>query len=72
MSPYKKEGGVPTIANNDQMKMIIKGLGKQSDLDTCFISSEHPLRYVRELEASISDRPAFLEQKLADLKLENP
>lgn len=49
MSPYKKDNGVPTIANNDQLKMIIKGLGKLSDQDTCFISSEHPLKYVREL-----------------------
>ena len=49
MSPYKKDNGVPTNANKDQLKMIIKGLGKLSDQDTCFISSEHPLKYVREL-----------------------
>lgn len=59
---------MPTIANNDQIKMILKGLGKLSLLDTSFISSEHPLNYVRELESSIGDKQPFLDQKLGSLK----
>ena len=72
MSPYKKDNGVPTIANNDQLKMIIKGLGKLNDQDRCFISSEHPLKYVKELETSVGDRAPFLETKLSCLKPEHP
>lgn len=40
------------ISKNDQVKVILKDLGIQSENDLSFITSEHAIQYVRELEAS--------------------
>ena len=67
MSPYKaknenSKSNVPTIASNDQLKMILKGLGKmKSGSDLSFVTSEYALKYISELEATIdhSEDPAL-------------
>mmetsp|Transcript_363 Transcript_363/g.300 ORF Transcript_363/g.300 Transcript_363/m.300 type:complete len:138 (+) Transcript_363:2307-2720(+) len=48
----KKEGDKKyhVISKNDQVKVILKDLGIQSDNDLSFITSEHAIQYVRELE----------------------
>ena len=58
MSPYKPKNDpkaeVPTIANNDQLKMILKVIGKQEETtDLSFVTSEYALKYIRELQGSI-------------------
>jgi hypothetical protein len=56
MSPCKAKNDdsgseMPTIANNDQTKMILKGLGMMNnETDLSFVTSEYALRYVEELE----------------------
>ena len=58
MSPYKPKNeppsDTPTIANNDQVKMILKCLGKQEDdSDLSFVTSDYALKYVKELQGTI-------------------
>jgi len=38
------------IGNSDQVKIILHGIGKQTNQDLSFITSEHAVNYVRELE----------------------
>lgn len=40
------------ISKKDQVKVILKDLGIQTDHDLSFITSEHAIQYVRELEQS--------------------
>jgi hypothetical protein len=48
---------MPTIANNDQTKMILKGLGiMDTTIDLSFVTSEYALKYVEELEESINHK----------------
>jgi hypothetical protein len=56
MSPCKvkneeQKGDTPMIGNNDQTKMILKGLGMMNaDIDLSFVTSEYALKYIDELE----------------------
>jgi hypothetical protein len=57
LSPFGKKDGKDgdktkqhTISKNDQLKVILKDLGIQTDEDLSFITSEHAIQYVRELE----------------------
>ena len=59
MSPYKPknsvDGDTPTIANNDQVKMILKCLGKQEEeTHLSFVTSEYAMKYVKELQGTIN------------------
>ena len=40
------------ISKNDQVKVILKELGHQSEESLSFLTSEHAISYVRELEQS--------------------
>ena len=42
-----------TIGSNDQVKVILRSLGEPSDNDLSFLTSNHALQYVREIEAAI-------------------
>jgi hypothetical protein len=46
----KKEKKLHVISKTDQVKVILKDLGIQSDNDLSYITSEHAVQYVRELE----------------------
>ena len=61
---------MPTIANNDQTKMILKGLGMMKpEVDLSFVTSEYALKYIEELEESIDHKAtAPLEQSITTLK----
>ena len=48
------------------MKVILKDLGIQSDHDLSFITSEHAIQYVRELESSHSKSSSGQDKKLKD------
>ena len=54
------------MSKNDQMKVILRILGKQSDQDLSFVSSEHAVAYVRDLESASKpgDDLNFLKSKL--------
>jgi hypothetical protein len=77
MSPYKSKhdpgspkNDVPMIASNDQVKMILKGLGKQNlDTDLSFVTSEYAIKYIEDLEATINrEKQAHLPSQLAILR----
>ena len=40
------------IGNTDQVKVILRSIGAQSDNDLSFLTSSHAIQYVRELESS--------------------
>ena len=57
LSPCKTTNNIEAGQNNqvgktDQVKVILKTLGLQSDSDLSFITSNHAVRYVRDLEES--------------------
>lgn len=57
LSPCKTTNNIEAGQNNqvgktDQVKVILKTLGPQSDSDLSFVTSNHAIRYVRDLEES--------------------
>ena len=42
--------GVHVISKSDQIKVILKELGEQNDESLSFLTSEHAISYIRELE----------------------
>jgi hypothetical protein len=48
------------------VKVILKDLGIQSEHDLSFITSEHAIQYVRELESSHSKSTSEKDRKLKD------
>lgn len=47
-----KSKRVNMIGNTDQVKVILRSIGTQSDNDLSFLTSSHAIQYVRELESS--------------------
>ena len=43
------------ISKSDQLKLILRGLGHQSDFDLSFLTSQHAIQYVNELESNEAD-----------------
>lgn len=52
------------------MKVILKDLGIQKDHDLSFITSEHAIQYVRELESSHSKSSSVQDKKLKERSLD--
>lgn len=48
------------IGSTDQVKVILRSIGEQTDSDLSFLTSSHAIQYVRELESS---KPNESEQK---------
>lgn len=40
------------VSKNDQVKVILRIIGKQNDDNLSFVSSEHAVSYVRDLESA--------------------
>jgi hypothetical protein len=62
----KDDKKLHVISKNDQVKVILKDLGIQSDHDLSFITSEHAIQYVRELESSHSKSSSDKDRKLKE------
>ena len=58
------------ISKFDQVKVILKDLGPQTNNDLSFLTSEHAVQYVRELESSsikLKDNHKVLDIRMGDL-----
>lgn len=58
------------MGSTDQVKVILRGLGAQTDGDLSFISSDNAVRYVRDLEKPDSRLDDGFEVEFAQKKFE--
>lgn len=45
-----------SVGQQDQIKVILRGLGAQTDADLSFLTSDHAITYVKELTVFLSDK----------------
>ena len=56
------------IGNTDQVKVILRSIGEQSENDLSFLTSSHAIQYVRELESSKIQTKDTVDEETAKIK----
>ena len=63
-----KSKKVNMIGNTDQVKVILRSIGEQSENDLSFLTSSHAIQYVRELESSKIQTKDQTDEEAAKIK----